>query len=87
MPWIVIILSQPCSTVQMELAYNKRALMIYSLVITIFPSQKGGAEVGIKESGIIGIFQHSGKGPKRKRAETERGRKKRGRKERGVIVF
>jgi hypothetical protein len=46
-----------------------------------------GAEVGIKESGIIGIFNHSGKGPKRKGAETERGRKERGRKERGITSF
>jgi hypothetical protein len=33
----------------------------------------GGVEVGIKESGIIGIFHQTGKGHKRKGAETERG--------------
>jgi hypothetical protein len=34
----------------------------------------GGAEVGIKESGIISIFHQSGKGHKQNGAETERGR-------------
>jgi hypothetical protein len=34
----------------------------------------GDAEVGIKESGIICIFHQSGKGHKRKGAETEKGR-------------
>jgi hypothetical protein len=34
----------------------------------------GMPEVGIKESGIIYYFQPSGKGHKRKGAETERGR-------------
>jgi hypothetical protein len=47
----------------------------------------GGAKVGIKESGIIGIFHQTGKGPKRKEAETERGIKEKGRKERGIISF
>jgi hypothetical protein len=49
--------------------------------------KNGGAEVGIKESGIIGIFHQTGKGLKRKGAKTERGLKERGRKERGIISF
>jgi hypothetical protein len=35
---------------------------------------EGGAEVGIKESGIICIFHQSGKGHKRKGVQMERGR-------------
>jgi hypothetical protein len=60
---------------------------------TNFSDQNRGAEVGIKESGIISIFHQTGKGPKRKGAETEKGPKRkgakreRGRKERGIISF
>jgi hypothetical protein len=36
----------------------------------------GGAEVGIKESGIIDIFHQTGKGPKRKRAERKEAERK-----------
>jgi hypothetical protein len=35
-------------------------------------SCSGGAEVGIKKSGIIVIFHQTGKGPKRKGDETEK---------------
>jgi hypothetical protein len=50
-----------------------------------FPLLSAGTpEAGIKESGIIYYFHQSGKGHKRKGAETERSIKERGIKERGI---
>jgi hypothetical protein len=59
----------PASAAAQQTARSVRFVLSLSI-----PSLSGGAEVGIKEFGIISIFHQSGKGHKRNGAETERGR-------------